>query len=163
MSTVPLTVSGYLHPFEDVVFSCGSLECLENDPDRLSSKGMWTKVLSSTLIRLRPTRCDFCFIDEFHQSLCKTKNYCSSKCRNEDDLVHKVCCKEGRVEARKVKTGGKEKPVVANRNFDLFVTSFENQGHSCPETKKIISKLKKTKLKPDRTITDNSNRYSEVD
>ena len=79
MSTVSVTASGYLHPFEDVVFSCGSLECLENDPDRLSSKGMWAEVLSSTLIRLRPARCDFCFLDVVHQSLCKTKNYCSKR------------------------------------------------------------------------------------
>ena len=157
-----------LYPVDDVSYSCGSKECTA---EVLSKKkamfNTWSAAVGAIVMKLGATKCDFCFllapIKEVHRSLCKTKNYCSSKCRNEDDLVHKVCCKEGRVEARKVKTGGKEKPVVANRNFDLFVTSFENQGHSCPETKKIISKLKKTKLKPDRTITDNSNRYSEVD
>ena len=43
-----------------------------------------------------------------------------------------------------MKSGGKEKPELANRNLDLFVTSFENAGLGEP---KMVSKLKKMKLK----------------
>ena len=108
----------YLPPFEDVVFYCGSLECLEKYLNKISY-GMWNEVLLSTHTKLMPTQCDFCFLcaplEEVHRSLCKTKNYCSKTCRNSDDKVHKVCCREGgQVDERKVKIGGKQKVEVAD-------------------------------------------------
>ena len=118
-------------------------------------------------MKLGATKCDFCFLlaplKEVHRSLCKTKNYCSSICRNADDIVHNVCCRQGIVEGRKVKKGGKEKPEVANRNLDLFVTSFENEGLGDQKTKKIISKMKKTKLRDGGRLRELENRASEVD
>ena len=80
---------------------------------------MFCAVVKSTVARLNPTRCDFCFLCapllELQRSLCRTKNYCSKICRDADDSVHKVCCDQGQqVEERKVKTGGKEKREVAD-------------------------------------------------
>ena len=118
-ATLPVTASVYLCPLEGVVFFCGSLDCMENYLERLSF-GMWGTVLLSTLAKLEPTRCDFCFLcaplTEVHRSLCKTKNYCSKICRRADNDFHKVCCEEGghyQVEERKVKIGGQEKVEVA--------------------------------------------------
>ena len=119
MTTMPVTASGYLHLLEGVVFSCGSLECEENSPEQLNI-GVWIEVLTSTVTKLTPTRCDFCFLSaplqEVHQSLCKTKNYCSKICRRADDRVHQVCCGQGdhQVEERKIKIGGQEKEEVAD-------------------------------------------------
>ena len=103
---MPVTASGCLDPLEGVVFDCGSLECSR---ERFSSFRIWSDVVTSTVTKLIPTRCDFCFLcaplQEVHRSLCKTKNYCSKICRRADNDVHKVCCEQGQqVEERKIKT-----------------------------------------------------------
>ena len=119
--TVPPTASVVLFPLEGVFFTCGSEECEEKLPERVSWNdwNMFCAVVKSTVARLNPTRCDFCFLCapllELQRSLCRTKNYCSKICRDADDSVHKVCCDQGQqVEERKVKTGGKEKREVAD-------------------------------------------------
>ena len=157
-----------LYPTEDVSYSCGSEKCTsEALKSKRESFSTWSAAVGATVMKLGATKCDFCFLlaplKEVHRSLCKTKNYCSSICRNADDIVHNVCCRQGIVEARKVKKGGKEKPEVANRNLDLFVTSFENEGLGDQKTKKIISKMKKTKLRDGGRLRELENRASEVD
>ena len=129
---VPVTASGYLDPLNDVVFYCGSLECEKNYPKRSS---MWSEILLSTLARLRTTRCDFCFLcaplQEVHQSLCKTKNYCSKICRKADDSV---CCEqEQKVKERKVKVGGIEKVEVAEANQKGLANSRLSLAEESPE------------------------------
>ena len=104
-----------LYPLEGVIFVCGT-GC--NLWDRMSLT-TWISVLGSTVNRLRPTRCDFCFLcaplQEVHRSLCKTKNYCSKVCRKADDDFHKVCCEQGlQVDERKVKIGGQAKVEAAD-------------------------------------------------
>ena len=49
---------------------------------------------------------------------------------------------------------------MANRNLELFVTSFENAGLGEP---KMVSKLKKMKLKESRKLKKLENSVSEVD
>ena len=155
-----------LSPIEDVSYSCGSDECTkEAVGKKKTSFGAWSATVGATVVKLTATKCDFCFLlaplKEVHRSLCKTKKYCSSICRNADDSVHKVCCKQGIVEERKVKSGGKEKPELANRNLDLFVTSFENAGLGEPN---MVSKLKKMKLKDSsKKLKMLENTASEVD
>ena len=153
-----------LSPIEEVSYSCGSDECTaEAVGKKKTSFGAWSATVGATVVKLTATKCDFCFLlaplKEVHRSLCKTKKYCSAICRNADDSAHKVCCKQGIVEERKVKSGGKEKPELANRNLDLFVTSFENAGLG-PE---MVSKLKKMKLKESGKLKKLENSVSEVD
>ena len=154
-----------LSPIEDVSYSCGNDECTaEAVGKKKTSFGAWSATVGATVVKLTATKCDFCFLlaplKEVHRSLCKTKKYCSTVCRNADDNVHNVCCRQGVVEQRKVKSGGKEKPELANRNLDLFVTSFENAGLGEP---KMVSKLKKMKLKDGGKLKKLENSPSEVD
>ena len=159
------TPSVLLSPIEDISYSCGSDKCTKEAARKTkTSFGAWSAVIGATVVKLTATKCDFCFllapVKEVHRSLCKTKKYCSTICRNADDSVHNVCCKQGIVEQRKLKSGGKEKPELANRNLDLFVTSFENAGLGEP---KMVSKLKKMKLKESRKLKKLENSVSEVD
>ena len=124
----------------------------------------WLTATQAIYEKLADTRCDTCYLNaplkEVHRSLCKTKKYCSAICRNADDSVHDVCCKQGIVEERKMKSGGKEKPQLANRNLDLFLTSFENAGLG---EQKMVKKLKRMKLKDSSKLKELENRASEVD
>ena len=75
--TVPLAASVRLYILDACVitFSCGSAECEASH--RLSHMA-WSSVLFSTFAKLKPARCDHCFLcaplEEVHRSLCKTNN-----------------------------------------------------------------------------------------
>ena len=109
----------------------------------------WATVVAATVAKLSDFRCDFCFLlgtcNEIHRSLCKTKNYCSAACRNADDSVHEVCCRQGQVEERKVKKGGKEKPALADQNISLFSSLITEENEE--SIKNVLSKVKKLRLK----------------
>ena len=118
-----------------ITFSCGSAECEASH--RLSHMA-WSSVLFSIFAKLKPARCDFCFLcaplQEVHRSLCKTKNYCSKICRKADDSVHKVCCEqEHTVEERKVKVGGLAKVEVAEAKQKGLANRRLAQAEESPE------------------------------
>ena len=75
--------------------------------------------------------------------------YTPPYCRNADDSVHEVCCRQGLVEERNIKKGGKEKPALAEQNISLFssMVAEKYEGVSEESIKKVLSKVKKLRLK----------------
>ena len=170
-----------LYPLEGVIFVCGT-GC--NLWDRMSLT-TWISVLGSTVNRLRPTRCDFCFLcaplQEVHRSLCKTKNYCSKVCRKADDDFHKVCCEQGlQVDERKVKIGGQAKVEAADAAVkDGLKRSVSEQALLLECSSKLLNSrtrdfeeglrhqtnlMRKIELKEERKLKDAEEReFNEVD
>ena len=136
----------YIFSHQDDIYCCGSEECekalINKDPF-----SAWTMAVETTIIKLTEARCDFCFLfaplEEVHRSLCKTKNYCSKECRREDEQAHKVCCKEGSVDKRKLKMGGKEKVLAASQRLD----GVSKVVGGSPMLRQVLSDVKAEKSK----------------
>ena len=106
---------------------------------------------------------------EFH----KYRIRCSQGCRDADNSVHKVCCKQGdQVEERKVKTGGKEKTEVALSTVKSYASTClqelrdRTHLHAKPDYEESVAHfsdlVEKIQLKKDRKLL-NVQRLSEVD
>ena len=107
----------------------------------------------ATVLRLKDTRCDHCFLlaplKHVHRSKCRTKNYCSQVCRDADDAAHKVCCNPDKgqrhIDERKVKIGGKDKVFAANAETDSIAELMSKVKIEPAFDKKVAEIVQKTK------------------
>ena len=107
------------------------------------SRGNYSEAAEDQLQLLAP-------LNEVHRSKCLTKNYCSQVCRDANDAVHKVCCNpdkgQRRIEARKVKMGGKDKVGAADAEIDSFgKLPLHFNPADMERMEEVIEKTKKTK------------------
>ena len=141
-------------------YTCGKPPCEQVRLVNLLKKNLcWLNATGAIYEKLADTRCDSCYLNsplkEVHRSKCLTKNYCSQDCRNEDDKFHNICCGQQRkVDARKMKVGGKEKVIKGNERVDRYAKAYISFSTSPDdpipeldkELKEIIDKVKKVKI-----------------
>ena len=175
-STLPIRQPSEIifNPLETDRYICEATECYEEEYRRNDyNLFTWSSAVLADAIRLRSTRCDYCFLlpplEEVHRSKCLTKNYCSQTCRDADEAVHKVCCnpdkEQRRIDGRKIKLGGRDRVEAGNALVDSVAETVSASSFLPSALHKNLEQiLEKTKKgKPTEKLSKKKKKKANID
>merc|ERR1719341_1892170 len=128
-----------IFPFLPPLFCCGANTCKVEEERKEDAFLQLHLGLGATRGKLRPTRCDYCFLlaEKVHRcSKCLTKNYCSRACLLKDsDEKHSKFCHKGE-EKRKVKGDAQARLEGGLRQLEIGLEE-SLKGSGVPKNKLV--------------------------